>query len=150
MTENQQNDTLFEIQVNHESRSYFYEMAKWCKFLSIMGFIGIGIMVLLGLTMGSIMSSLSGFGGNQLPLPSFFFTIVYLLIAALYFYPVFCMYKFSTLMKKGLNENNQSMFNNGLSNLKSMFKFMGILTLGILIFYALIIVIVALTGVANS
>lgn len=147
MLENQQNGDLFEIHVNHESRGYFYEMAKWCKFLSIVGFIGIGLMVVGGLTLGMLSkNSLVSY----MPSATLFVSLFYVIFALLYFYPIFCMYKFSTLMKKGLNENNQTMFNEGLSNLKAMFKFMGILTIVMLVAYALFIIMLGLTGVASS
>lgn len=130
--------------LNSEIKSYLAETAKWGYFLSIVGFIGIGFMVLAGLFMGSFMSTL-GMGAAGLINPAVF-TVMYLIIAALYFFPVLYLFRFSTKMKVALRSDNEAELTTSFQNLKSLYKFMGILTAIILGLYALIFVFGMISG----
>ena len=48
----QQNQNLFELQLDQPSAAYLGEAAKWAKFLAIIGFIFCGLMILAALFMG--------------------------------------------------------------------------------------------------
>ncbi len=130
--------------LNSEIKSYLAETAKWGYFLAIVGFIGIGFMVLAGLFMGSFMSTL-GMGAAGLISPAVF-TVMYLIIAALYFFPVLYLFRFSTKMKVALRSDNEAELTTSFQNLKSLYKFMGILTAIILGLYALIFVFGMISG----
>lgn len=130
--------------LNSEIKSYLAETARWGYFLSIVGFIGIGFMVLAGLFMGSFMSTL-GMGAAGMISPAIF-TVMYLIIAALYFFPVLYLFKFSTKMKVALRSDNEAELTTSFQNLKSLYKFMGILTAIILGLYALIFVFGMISG----
>jgi hypothetical protein len=128
-----------EITVNGDINNYLLETAKWCKFLAIVGYIGMGLLVLLGL---GFMVGLSVFSSiSHLGFPIGLFGLIYIFIAVLYFFPISYMYKFSTNITQGLKSNNQQSVNYGFKNLKSLFKFMGILTIVVLSIYALIIIV---------
>lgn len=130
--------------LNSEIKSYLAETAKWGYFLSIVGFIGIGFMVLAGLFMGSFLGSL-GMGAMGMVNPAIF-TVMYLVLAALYFFPVLYLFKFSTKMKVALRSDNEAELTTSFQNLKSLYKFMGILTAIILGLYALIFVFGMISG----
>lgn len=98
----QNETTLFKLEVEEMSSRFLGETAKWGKFLSIVGFILCGLLVILALFVGAIMgttfSQLEGAGmvGGGM---SIMFTIIYLIVAALYFFPCLYLYRFSTKMK---------------------------------------------------
>lgn len=122
-----------------EIKSYLNEIARWAKFLSIVGFIGIGLMILVSFFMmvGSSLGSKS-FGGA---FPTGAIGFVYIFIAALYFFPVNLLFKFAKQMRQGLATNDAISVTTGFKNLKSLFKFMGIFTIVVLSIYALILII---------
>ena len=128
------------LKLNDHSLIYLHETSRWAKFLAIMGFIGVGLIVLLALFIGSLMNFISSLSPTPFPFPTFAFTFIYLAIALLYFFPVFYLYRFATKMKLALEERNEIVLTDSFSNLKSMFKFMGVLTIVILSLYALIII----------
>jgi hypothetical protein len=128
------------LRLNDNSIVYLNEIRKWAKFLSILGFIGVGIIVLLALSIGSIMNLISALSPTPLPVSPFFLTVFYLLIALLYFFPVLFLYRFSTKMKIALEERNETELTDSFSNLKSMFKFMGVMAIVILSIYLLIVI----------
>ncbi|AMM52805.1 hypothetical protein TH61_07135 [Rufibacter sp. DG15C] len=138
--------------------NFLYATAKWGKFLAIVGFVMIGFLILLGIFGGSFMgavmnSSMEANGGAANPLAGAmgaFFAVFYLLFAVLYFFPVLYLYKFSTRMQTGLRAKDEGLVESSFENLKSLFKFMGVLTAVILGFYGLIIVFgLGVAGVAT-
>ena len=75
-------------------------------------------------------------------------TVIYLLIATLYFFPVYYLNKFSSKLKLALRNNDSEILANSFEYLKSHYKYIGIMVLVILSFYVLILLgflIVALT-----
>jgi hypothetical protein len=139
---------LFELQIDHESISYLGETAKWGKFLSIVGFVCCGLMVIFALFAGTMFARMSGSNmiGAAIGGMGALFTVVYLILAALWFFPNFFLFRFSSKMQHALRNNDQVTMNNSLGNLKSCFKFVGILTIVILSIYALIFLIALFAG----
>lgn len=127
------------ITVNGDIKNYLLETSKWCKFLAITGYIGMGILVLIGLF---VMVGFSIFNRySHLGFPMGILGLVYIIIAVLYFFPLNYMYKFSVNLTHGFKSNNQESVNHGFENLKSLFKFMGIFTIVILSIYTLLLIV---------
>ena len=126
--------------IDWRSKEFLKETAKWTKFLSILGFVGIGLMVLGSLVMLFAPSSLMSngdfpFGGK------IFMMLLYLAFAVLYYFPVSYLYQFSENTKKAIENNDNNAIRDAFEFLKSHYKFMGILTIILLSFYAIMIFI---------
>jgi hypothetical protein len=136
-------ENLFDLQVDAQASGYLAEAAKWGKFLSIVGFIVCGLMALAGLFAGSMMGSLMSGGstGVESAIGGGVFTVIYFLTALLWFMPCLYLYKFSTKAQSAIRANEQAELVESMKNLKSCFRFMGILMIILLAFYALIFVI---------
>ncbi len=122
-------------------RNYLYQGAKWARFLAIIGFIGIGLVVLMGLMMGTVFGAMNdtyGMSGAS-ALAGPFATILYLIIGALYFVPTLYLFRFAKYSMEAIERKDQMSLNEGLKNQTSLFKFMGILTIIFLGLYALVI-----------
>jgi|SRR5690606_27013447 len=131
----------FELEVNSEIKGFLNEISTWSYFLSILGFVGIGLMVVFGIFFGTIMSfSLGGANPYQnLGASSMgYFGLIYVVIGLLYFFPVYYLFVFSKKMKSALKANNHNDFTTAFSNLKSHYKFIGIFTIIIISIYVLI------------
>lgn len=134
--ENQVIDDSFEMTLNDQMRSYIQEIAKWSYFLSIVGFIFIGLMVLGGLFAGLMFGNMTnelgmGMGGG-------FLSLFYLVGALLYFFPIFYLFRFSSKAKVALRSGSDMELTDAFENLKSHYKFLGILTIVILVLYVLV------------
>lgn len=137
------------LTVTEEMRSHFYEMAKWAKFLGIVGFIMTGLLVIGALAAGATMSALSRFGGGQFAaLSGGAFTFVFMLYAVLIFYPSLLMYQYSSGAKSGVLYGEQFNLTNAIGKLKSLFKFWGIVTIIFISMYALMF-IALIVGVSS-
>lgn len=121
------------LQLNSTMMGFLSETAKWAKFLSILGFIGIGLMVLGAFSMSVFLSSTDSqmpFAGN-----SMIIVAIYLGLSILYFFPVLYLYKFSNHTKTAINQKNNYALQDSLMNLKSHYKFMGISAIVIIVMY---------------
>ena len=126
--------------IDWRSKEFLKETAKWTKFLAILGFVGIGLMVLGSLVMLFAPSSLMSngdfpFGGK------IFMMLLYLAFAVLYYFPISYLYQFLENTKKAIENNDNNAIRDAFEFLKSHYKFMGILTIILLSFYAIIIFI---------
>lgn len=155
--EQNQDSSLFGINVDQTGKTHLAEAARWAKFLSILGFIMCGFIVLIGLFFGTFISMFSSQYGsnpyNELPTSSTGFgatmAVLYIIIALIYFIPCLFLFRFATKMKAALVANDQEVLNNSFQNLKASFRYVGIVTIVMLAFWVLAL-IVGLLGVATG
>ena len=124
---------------NYKINDYLIETSKWGKFLAIVGYIGMGILLLVAIYMMFGFSKISNLSGTRFPMGILGF--IYIIIGAIYYFPVNYLYKYSVQIKKGLISKDITTITSGFQNLKSLFKFMGIFTIVILSIYGLILLI---------
>jgi hypothetical protein len=132
-------ENQFSIQLTEKAIDALKESAKWSYFLAILGFIGIGLMVLAGVFMGSVMSMMP----DQPGMGAFgaikgFMSLIYIVMALLYFFPVYYFFKYASGTKEALNTDNSEQLADALVNLKSHHKFLGIMAIVIISFYILL------------
>jgi hypothetical protein len=127
----EQPTNLFELQIDQPSINYLSETARWSRFLAILGIIVCGLFVIGGFFLGSLLATMmSGVGETGMSSAiSIFFSCSIIFTALILFLPSFYLLKFSSKMRKAINNNDQSIMTDSLKNLKSFFKFWGILTI---------------------
>jgi len=69
-----------------------------------------------------------------------FLGVFIIIMSLIMFFPALYLWNFSSKMRKALNNNDQPLLTESLKNLKSFFKFYGILLIVVLSFYALALV----------
>jgi hypothetical protein len=116
--------------------------AKWSLFLAVMGFIGIALMVLVGIFMSVAMSAIPDGLGDNSPFAMIrgYLSIFYIIMAALYFPPVYYLYKYATGMKNGIASQDTVSVSEALVALKSHHKFLGVSIIVIFSLYILFII----------
>ena len=148
--ENEKQTENFENQLTGAAVGFLQESAKWSKFMAIIGFIGIGLMVLVSLFMAIGFSAMSASTMPELPFPMSVFSILYVLFAAIYFFPVYYLYQYATKTSAALHSKNKQLLADGLENLKSHHKFLGIFTLIIVSLYGFLFVFAILGGILST
>ena len=131
-----------DLVLTYISINFLKEVAKWTKFISIVGFVMVGLMVFGGLAFGSLMATIgsvfpsefSSNSDNPAALGAVF-GFMYLFIAALYFFPVYYLYNFSSKLKTAIQLNSEVLLESSFKNLKSHYKFMGIILIIFLVIY---------------
>lgn len=125
--QDQNNSAIFNLEVDEVAKSHLLDGARWAKFLAIVGFIFLGLFVLLALFTSMVISNVnSSLLGGMSGIGIFLF---YLIIAAINFYPCLALYRFASKIKPALQTMNREQFNASLANLKSLFQYLGILTI---------------------
>lgn len=137
------------LELTSESKNYLQETSKWAKFIAILYFVFLGLFAIALLFAGSMMATLipgSELGGANGAMASIGMFIYFLLIGAFIFFPALFLYRFSTHTKKALASENTADLTVGLKNMKSYWKFMGILMLVLTVLYGLAFVMIIIGG----
>ena len=142
----EENQSLFGLNLDEQSKGFLAETARWGRFLAIMGFIICVFVILAGIFMAlgasQMEKAFSQYGGSAKTTGlAGAMGIVYILIAVIYFFPCLYLLRFSNHMKAALAANDQANLIASLQNLKSMFKFVGIFTIIIIAFYILAFIV---------
>jgi len=133
--------------VTEEMRSYIYETTKWAKILAIVGFVISAFLFIGSFGIASFINSNPNMAAQLGPLGkggSLGVTVLYLIFAFLYFYPSLLLSKFSNKGKQGILFGDQASLSDALLNIKSLFKYMGILTLIVVFSYVALVLVVGL------
>lgn len=144
----EQQNVLGDLTVDATASRELREVAKWGKFLSIIGFIVCGLFVLVGIFAGSIFSSFNkydSYGSNVASGMGVAMIFIYVILAVVYFFPTLFLFQSSVKMKEALNTSSQELFNEALTKLKACFRYWGIMTIIIISIYALVFLIAGLT-----
>ncbi len=120
-------------------KGYLRESAKWSFFLAIMGFIGIGFMLLAAIIM-MVASSFAAADATGFGAFGGVLAAVYLLFAVIYAFPVYYLYRYAADMKTALNSDNNEVLTSAFESLKSHHKFLGITIISIMVIYILVII----------
>ena len=142
-----------ELKLTSIGISYLNQTRKWTHFLSILGFIITGIIVIAALFLSSILAMFSGmdssYGVSDIGATGTgIVTVFYLLFAAIYFFLSLYLYRFSIRIKAAVYEHNSALLEDGLKNLKSYWRLTGVLTAVVLGIYLLLFLINYLLGAA--
>jgi hypothetical protein len=147
----------FELQITAQAQSFLKEAAKWATFIAIMGFIGVGLMVLFSvffMVSGEALTRMQGMGNTQVsPFPAVIVGIVYLIFSVLYFFPILYLFKFASSLKEALNSNRTDKLTDAFESLKSHYKFIGILiiiSIALFVLFFIFGIVAAIAGAAGA
>lgn len=117
---------------------------KWSNFLSIIGFVLIGIMILIMtafLLLGTFVSS----NDNLVRFTSFVQIVPIALMIIIYGFPIYYLYQFGKYSSTAINNYDSDAIGLAFKYLNLHYRFMGILVIVVLAFY-LIAIVVMLAG----
>ena len=93
---------------------------KWAMFLAIIGFIFLGIMIVVGLIAGTFLKTFSS-GENNSGISDSLMFIPILLIGLIYFFPVLFLFRFSKYISRAIQNLDNLQFHKAIKNLKLYF-----------------------------
>ncbi|MDI9258500.1 DUF5362 family protein [Flavobacterium sedimenticola] len=141
--ENQSQFDSFELHLNQTALDYLRESAKWSMFLAILGFIGVGFLALMAIFMTSVMSVMPETPGPFGAI-SGFISIFYLVIAVIYLFPIYYLYRYANNTKKAIFTKNSELLTDAFGALKSHHKFLGIAAIIIISLYILAAIVMVI------
>lgn len=152
-----QNNSLFDLSITPESRSHLSETAKWAKFLAICGMIALVLVVIFGLYVSFALTRGMSQFENEIRREGLGYSstglgattaVMYILIGVLYFFPLLFLLHFANKMKAALAANDGGMLSESFRNLKKTFRYMGVLTIIGLVFFALALLLGGLAALS--
>jgi hypothetical protein len=127
---------LEQLTITSTAKGFLKETAKWCKFLSVLGFVGLGLLFLSSFFISSVYSNMPQAAAVPFNL-GIVMTVVYILIIAIYIFPLYYLYQFSLKLKKALLSKDDKILADAFEMLKSHYKFIGVFTIIMLSIYIL-------------
>jgi hypothetical protein len=145
LSDMEQTSSLFSLSIDPITKAHLADAARWARFLAICGFVLLGLMLLFGIFMmigmsSEISSSISQEYGNNSMFGAMgmgVFVLGWIISALIIFFPLLYLLRFANRMRASLNGNDQQELNNSFQNLKAYFKYLGIITIIVLAFYAI-------------
>jgi mannose/fructose/N-acetylgalactosamine-specific phosphotransferase system component IIC len=131
MEEQQENK---KIEINHYILRNLNTIRKWTMFLSITGFISLGVVIIFGILTGTFLSVFSseeaGAGIREMAV-----VLGVLGIMLIYMFPVLFLFSFSKHAAKAAHHEDQVELNKAFKSLKYFFGSLGIFTIILLAVY---------------
>jgi cytochrome b561 len=107
---------------------------KWTMFLAILGFIAIGVLLIVGIITGIFLSVFNK-GDTASSIPGWLVCIIIIASSVIYFFPMLYIYRFSKFLAGVSKTNDNEELKKAFKNLRSYFTYIGILIIAILVIY---------------
>jgi hypothetical protein len=140
------NSEIRNIEIDQVTLKYLNTTRKWTMFLAIMGFILLSLFIIVGVIAGTFLSAFKS-GETGFGVPESLMFIPFLLLAAIYFFPVLYLFRFSKHTAHAVQTMNKEDLKKAFRNLKAYFVYIGVLIIIVLTFY---IVALVVTGTSMS
>ena len=132
---------LEQLTLTNTSKNFLRETATWAKFLSIIGFVLIALMLIFAAFSTTILDVAAKIQPEIPKSLGLVLSITYFILAVIYFFPVYYLLQFSIKMKIALLSKNDKTLANAFDMLKSHYKFIGVFTIITISLYVLVIVV---------
>ena len=128
------------IEIEQETLNHLNTTRKWAMFLAIVGFIFLGLLIIIGLIAGTFLTTFST-GEKGLGIPESLMFIPVLLLIVIYFFPVLFLFRFSKHTSHAVHTFDKLELHKAIKNLKAFFAYIGILIIIILSIYIVVLII---------
>jgi hypothetical protein len=124
------------IEIDQETLKNLNTTRKWAMFLAIIGFILLGLIIVIGLIAGTFLTAFNS-GEKSLGIPESLMFVPILLLAVIYFFPVLFLFRFSKHTAHALQTLDKQELHKAIKNLKICFAYIGIMI--IIVFYYILL-----------
>ena len=128
------------IEIEQETLDHLNTTRKWAMFLAIIGFIFLGLLIVIGALAGTFLTAFSS-GGKGLGTTDSLMLIPVLLVAVILFFPVLFLFRFSKHTSHAIQNLDKLRLNKAIKNLRFYFGYIGVLIIIIFIFYIIALIV---------
>jgi len=129
------------LEVTENAKKYLKSTASWSLFFAVLGFIGVAILVICGIAV----MLMGDFFGVDLGYMSFF-GIFYIALGIVMVFPALYLLSFSQKTKKALVDQDTMVMEEAFKNMKSYWKFTGIMAIVIISLYFVVFLAAFILG----
>ncbi len=137
------------LSLTTESLQHLATIRRWAFFLSILGFIGSGFLLVFGLVFAFIFRFMEDLGESGF-FASVFIAVLYVGIGVAYFFPAYYLFRFSDRVKHSLAWGDTDAMTHAFRYLKSHYVFIGVAVIAGFVLYILIIVGLVIAGISGG
>ncbi len=134
------------IEIAQETLNNLNTTRKWTMFLAIIGFIFLGLFIVIGVITGIFLSAFNS-GATSMGIPESLLEVIFIILAIVYFFPVLFLFRFSKHAAHAVQTLDKQELHKAFQNLNSYFAYLGVLLIIVLSFY-IVALIVAGTSMA--
>lgn len=128
------------IEIEPDTLAHLNTARKWAMFLAIIGFIFLGLLIVIGLIAGTFLTTFNS-GEKGLGIPESLLFVPVLLMAVIYFFPVLFLFRFSKHTSHAVLTLDNLEFHKAIKNLKYYFAYIGILLIIVLALYIVVLIV---------
>jgi hypothetical protein len=128
------------IEIEIDTLKHLNTARKWAMFLAIIGFIFLGLIIIIGLIAGTFLTAFSS-GEKGLGIPESLMFVPILLLALVYFFPVLYLFRFSKHTSHAIHTYDKLELHKAIKNLKYYFAYIGVLIIVIFSLYITVLII---------
>lgn len=122
------------MEIGPEALKNLDSTRKWTMFLSVLGFIFLGLLIIVGITTSTFLTAFKSREVN-LGIPESLMIILFIIIASIYFFPVFFLFRFSRYTRDAIQDHDKLKLGKAIKSLRSYFTYIGILAIIVLSIY---------------
>jgi hypothetical protein len=108
-------------------------------FLAIIGFIIIGLMLIMGLVTGTFLTAFSS-GDSTAGVPDVLLIVIFLIIGVINFFPVFFLFQFSRYTANAVQNLDKKALHTAFKNLKFHYVYIGVFLILIMVIYIIALI----------
>jgi hypothetical protein len=130
-------DNLIEdrkIEMSPEILDHLNSTRKWTMFLSVLGFIFLGLIIVAGLATSLFLTTFRTTEAH-LGVSESLMILIFIISGAIYFFPVFFLFRFSRNTRDAIQDLDQQKLHKGFRNIKLYFTYIGIMVIVVLTIY---------------
>lgn len=127
------------IELDSEILNNLNSTRKWTTFLSVLGFIFLGLIIVAGLATSLFLTTFKSQEAN-LGIPESLMIILFIIIGAIYFFPVFFLFRFSRNTRDAIQNLDRQKLAKGFRNLRLYFTYIGIMVIVVLSIYVMLLI----------
>ena len=142
----EENQSLLDLQVDKEAASNLLEVSRWAKFLGVLVVTGFALVFVMFIVLWSRIETLfllnEKITASESSLMRITAIITYTIAASIFIILVSFLIRGANRIRKGIQNRDQLLFNNGLASFKNFFIMYGVLAI-IGLFFVLLSLLVS-------
>jgi hypothetical protein len=128
------------IEIGERTLRLLNKTRKWAMFLAIIGFIFLGLIIVMGLAAGTFFKTFNSVNAEK-GIPGYLMYLPVVAVAIIYFFPVLFLFRFSKHSALAIANYDNLEFHKAIKNLKSYFAYLGVLIIIVFIIYFSLLII---------
>ena len=128
------------IEIGEETFKHLNVLRRWTMFLSVSGFIVLGLIITLGLITGTFLTAFNN-SHKTAGIPDYVFLAAFIVLTVITFFPVLFLFRFSKHTAAAVSARDRNEMKKAIKYLKRYFIFIGITLIIIISVYIISLIL---------